>query len=196
MTAGPAPATATGPARPRRWRIDWRRSTTALAWGLLAVLLVMNALLQDSFLRPAILLSNLSIYLPLMIIAVGQAYAILGGSIDLSLGAVVSLVNVIVVVIAETAGGGGGLALAIAAGLAAGTLCGALNGLLIAAFRLQAIVTTFATSVVFAGLALVVLPQAGGALPAAYYLTYMGSALGVPVILVLAGLLVALVAWT
>ena len=175
--------------------IDWRRATTALAWGLLAVLLLANVSLQPSFLTPSVALSNLGTYLPLMLIAAGQAYVVLGGSIDLSLGAVVSLVNVVVVVISEAVGGAGGLLLGMAAGIAAGVACGAVNGLLIAAFRLQAIVTTFATSIVFGGLALTVLPQAGGMLPPGYFMAYMGRAWGVPVILVLMALLVGGLAW-
>lgn len=169
---------------PRRSRIDWRRNSTLPAMGLLVVLLAVNGVLQTGFFRPAILASKLTDVLPLMLIAVGQCYVVLGGSIDLSLGAIVSLVNVIVVVIAEQVGGAGGLALGMAAGLAAGMACGAVNGALVSLFRLQAVVTTFATSIVYGGLALIVLPQAGGALPSAYCTVYGGKILGLPFVLV------------
>jgi len=189
MTTAPGSA----PTPPRRF--DLRRNSTLLAVGLMVVLVAVNALLQSNFFRPGILLSNLSTFLPLMMIAVGQCYVVLGGSIDLSLGAIVSLVNVIVVVVAEIVGGIPGVAVGMVAGLAAGAACGAVNGALIALFRLQAVVTTFATSIIIGGLALMVLPQAGGALPAAYYLTYGGALLGVPFVLIVLGALIGAVVW-
>ena len=172
-----------------------RRNPISLAVALLVVLIVANALLQKNFFKPGIMLSNLTTFLPLMMIAVGQAFVVKGGSIDLSLGAVVSLVNVVVVVMAERVGGTTGIFAGMAAGLAAGLVCGLVNGVLIAVFRLQAIVTTFATSIVIGGLALKVLPQAGGALPPAYYVTYGASVLGVPFVLIVLGVLVGCIAW-
>ena len=62
-------------------------------------------------------------------------------------------------------GSGRSFALGIAAGLALGLLAGAFNGFCVAFLRFQPIVTTFATSIIFAGLALWVLPQAGGQVP-------------------------------
>lgn len=182
-------------AAPRPLAVSLRRNSLVLAIGLLLVLIAVNAVLQRNFFKPGVMVSNLTTFLPLMMIAVGQAWVVTGGSIDLSLGAVVSLVNVIVVVVAERLGGTGGVLVGMAAGLGAGVLCGAVNGFVIGVFRLQAIVTTFATSVVIGGLALMVQPQAGGALPAAYYLTYGGSLIGVPFVLILFGTLVGLVLW-
>ncbi len=193
MSMGTTAATAVV-AKPRGL-IDWRRSSLILAVGLLSVLIAVNGILNPRFFLPGTMTSNLMAYLPLMIVAVGQFYVVLGGSIDLSLGAIVSLVNVIVVVLAERIGGGGGVVLAMAAGLLAGTLGGALNGALIALFRLPAIVTTFATSIIYGGLALMVLPQAGGALPPAYYGTYAARFAGVPFVLLLLILLVLAVIW-
>jgi len=158
-----------------------RRFPALLAIVLTLVLIGLNASVQNGFFRPVIVASNLTTFLPLMMIAVGQAYVVLGGSIDLSLGAIVSLVNVLVVVVVERMGGGqDAVAVGLLVGLAGGALCGLVNGALIGFFRLQAIVTTFATGIVFSGLALLVLPQAGGALPSSFYLTYGGDLAGVP----------------
>ena len=52
-----------------------------------------------------------------MVVSLGQAYVIQGGSIDLSLGAIISLVNVIVVVVAVEVGGVSGVFLGMALGL-------------------------------------------------------------------------------
>ena len=144
--------------RPLRSRGFWRKP-----WLLSAVLLVVflgiNIAIQPKFFTPYAIGNLVTTMLPWMLIAVGQTYVVFGGSIDLSLGAIVSLVNVVVVV-AITALGGGVAAIlgGILLGLALGTACGALNGFLIARFRLQAIVTTFANfltySVGFFGLTL------------------------------------------
>lgn len=148
------------------------------------VLSAINTALQPTFLTYGVAISNLSAFLPLTLLAIGQTFVILGADIDLSNGGIVSLVNVVVVVIIESMGGTGtSFAVGIAAGLAVGVLAGVFNGLCVAYLRFQAIVATFATSIIFTGLALWVLPQAGGQVPASFYLTYAGTILGVPTVL-------------
>jgi ribose transport system permease protein len=142
-----------------------------------------NTVLQPTFLRKSVAVSNLSSFLPMVLAAVGQTYVILAADIDLSLGTIVSLVNVIAATIIDGMGGTGfSIALGLTAGLAAGLAAGLLNGVCVALLRFQPIVTTFATSVVFAGLALWVLPQAGGQVPPAFYQAYAGSVLGIPTV--------------
>src|SRR5690349_22906211 len=46
-----------------------------------------------------------------------------------------------------------------------GVLAGAINGFFIAYLRLQPIITTYATSFLYAGLALYILPNPGGGIP-------------------------------
>lgn len=150
----------------------------------LAALVAINIALQPSFVQPSVLQSNLTTFLPLVLVAVGQTYVILAGDVDLSVGGVVALTNVCVVsVIAALGGGTGAILTGLAAGLVIGALCGLANGLLIATLRLQPIVTTFATSIIFAGLALYILPQAGLPAPEGYWKTYAGSLAGIPVVL-------------
>jgi len=172
--------------------IALRRLPWALPAALFVVLCLVNALLQPSFLKPAVMVSNLGTFLPLAIIAVGQTYVILGGSIDLSLGAIVSLVNVVVVGVVEATGAFvWTLPAGIAAGLAVGAVCGTLNGVVLGVLRLQPIVTTFASSIVFGGVALWVRPEAGGALPDVYFELYAGTVLGVATPLLVLALVLA-----
>ena len=170
--------------------IALRRVPWALPAALFLILAAVNAILQPSFVKPAVVVSNLGTFLPLAIISVGQTYVILGGGIDLSLGAIVSLVNVVVVGVVEGMGDSTwALPLGIVAGLGTGLTCGTVNGLMLGVLRLQPIVTTFATSIVFGGLAIWVRPEAGGSLPDAYFETYSGTVLGVfavPVLILLA----------
>jgi ribose transport system permease protein len=183
-------------APPLRARFAAHRHPYLLALVVLLVLALVNAWLQPSFLRMAVLVSNIAAFLPMALVATGQTYVVLASDIDLSIGAIVSLVNVVVVSIIEGMGGtGGAMALGLAAGVAVGLLCGLVNGLCVALLRFQPIVTTFATGIVFAGIALWVLPQAGKQVPAAFYTAYAGAVLGVPVVIwILAG--TALFAWT
>lgn len=148
------------------------------------LLCAINAILQPSFLKFGVATSNVAAFLPMTLVAIGQTYVVLASDIDLSAGAIVSLVNVAVVTIIENMGGTGlSMAAGLAAGLAIGLACGAVNGLCVAWLRFQPIVTTFATGIVFAGLALWVLPEAGRQVPQALYMAYAGGFLGVPTVL-------------
>ncbi|RUT34829.1 ABC transporter permease [Arsenicitalea aurantiaca] len=150
----------------------------------LVTLFLVNLALQPNLLTPNVLKSNLTVFLPLVLVAIGQTYVILGGDIDLSVGSIVALVNVVTVsVIAMTGGETGGILLGIAAGILTGLACGLFNGVLIAILRFQPIVTTFATGIIFGGLALRVLPTAGLPVPAGYWRTYAGNVLGIPTVL-------------
>lgn len=177
-----------------------RRPPWLLAVAVLFVLASVNWFLQPNFLRPGVLTSNVAAFLPMALVAVGQTYVVLASDIDLSAGAIVSLVNVTVVTIIETMGGTGtSIALGLAIGIAVGLVAGAVNGFCVAVLRLQAIVTTFATGIVFSGLALWVLPEAGRQVPPEFYTAYAGSWLWVPTviwILVAAALFAAVVSRT
>lgn len=177
-----------------------QRHPYLLAVAILLVLSAVNAVLQPSFLRVGVLVSNIAAFLPMALVATGQTYVVLASDIDLSAGAIVSLVNVVVVsIIQGLDGSGAAIALGLASGLTIGLACGAVNGVCVALLRLQPIVTTFATGIVFSGLALWVLPEAGKQVPAELYRAYAGAVLGVPtVIWIVAGtaLFAALVART
>jgi len=53
----------------------------------------------------------------------------------------------------------------VAGSLLVGILAGAINGFFVAQLRLQPIITTYATSFLYAGLALFILPNPGGGIP-------------------------------
>lgn len=163
--------TSTAPLRERLGRTRW-----LLALGAFLFFFAINAVLQPSLLKIGVLESNLTSFLPLILVAIGQTYVILAADIDLSVGAIIALVNVTVVTVIGAMGGTtGAIWTGIAAGIGIGLVCGTINGVLVATLRLQAIVTTFATSIVFSGIALWVLPQAGGSVPQTYWRTYAGD---------------------
>jgi ribose transport system permease protein len=157
---------------------------------LLLVAIAVNYYLQPNLFQPRVLNGNMRVFLPLMILAAGQAIVIIGGGIDLSVGAIVSLVNTVLITQLGPEPAAGQLLIAILLSLSAGLLAGTLNGLAVAYLRLQPIVTTYATSFVFAGLALYILPRPGGTVPSPLAEFYRSSPLGIPLALWAALLLV------
>ncbi|MER3479312.1 MAG: ABC transporter permease [Meiothermus sp.] len=139
----------------------------ALALILLILGLVITAMFQPAFFTGRTLANNLRTFLPLILLAVAQTLVVIGGGIDLSLGAILTLSSVVMVqAFGMEADPGpwrtfGGVGL----GLLVGTLAGTVNGLCVAYLRLQPIIATFATSFIWGGLALWVLPQPGGNVP-------------------------------
>ena len=159
---------------------------------LLVLVVIINASLQANFFERDILSGNLRTYMPLMILAVGQAIVIIGGGIDLSIGAIVSLANVVAVQALGSEPSAIQIIGAILSGLAAAVIAGAFNGVCVAYGRLQPIVTTFATSFVIAGCASLVMPTSGGSVPEALLDIYKSNPLDIPLTIWVAAALIGL----
>jgi ribose transport system permease protein len=129
----------------------------------------------------------------LALVAIAQTFVVITAGIDLSVGAVFVLTNClaswIVVGTATTA------ALGVIGVLMTGLVCGAINGLIVIAGRLQPIVATIASGAVFYGVALLLRPTPGGDVygPLADALT--GRAFGVLPASLLALAAVVIVVW-
>jgi len=133
---------------------------------LLVLSIAINLFLQPKMFARETLNSNMRVFLPLILLAVGQAIVLLGGGIDISVGGVVSIVNTILATRVGLNGSPEMMWQYVMISLLVGTLAGAVNGFFIAFLRLQPIITTYATSFLFAGLALFILPNPGGGIPA------------------------------
>jgi len=79
------------------------------------------------------------------IIAIGQLLVILTAGIDLSVGSVVGLSGVISATLVFEAAGSGQVLLGVVLGLLAGAAVGAINGVLVAVFRMPAFIVTLAS---------------------------------------------------
>jgi ribose transport system permease protein len=129
----------------------------------------------------------------LALAAIGGTLVILTGGFDLSVGAVISLVNVTLASHMQPGlGSEAGWALA---GLAIGAAIGAFNGLFVALLRLQPIVVTLATMFIVQGITLLVMPQPGGQIPPDFSSFLTGTAIPdvLPAAIVI--LAIALLAW-
>jgi ribose transport system permease protein len=114
---------------------------------------------------------------PLMIFAMAQMVPILTKGLDLSQGGVVVATSVSYALLAQSFGTG----LAIILALAVGLLAGALNGALIAGFGISPFVVTFGVGSILQGLALVAANgQPISAVPANFSAPFYSHLLGIP----------------
>lgn len=153
---------------------------------VLFAVVILNIILQRNFFSYTIFRSNFMTFTPLMIIAMAQAIIILTGSIDMSIGAAVTVINVYLASVMTDSPGN--ILLISLGALVIGGLISLFNGFFIAVLELPAMIVTFATSAILRGLALVIMPQPGGYIPAAFYRIYLqsfGGFLPVPAILLI-----------
>lgn len=109
--------------------------------------------------------SAANLVVPLAIVALAQMIIVLMGGIDISIGAMMSLCNVIFATqYAELSP-----PVAILLALGTGALCGLFNGVLVSYLRLPAIAVTLASSFIFAALARQILDRPGGTLGEGVY---------------------------
>jgi ribose transport system permease protein len=155
---------------------DWRTPSTP---GWVAPLAVFAALLVAYVIvsperSASLLVLNLSdATAGVALAALGAGLVILSGGFDLSVGAVLSLVNVVLAT--RFTHEGQSPAVAVLAGLAVGGLCGLINGLLVTVARIPPIIATLGSSFVLSGLALFVLAEPGGEISSGFSLLLSGS---------------------
>ena len=152
--------------RHSRWESLTGRQPALFALFLLVVSVAINLIVQPNMFVRETLNSNMRVFLPIILMAVGQAIVILGGGIDISVGAIASIVNAVLAVRVGLDGSPQDMWTYALLSLSIGLLAGAINGFFIAYLRLQPIITTYATSFLYAGFALYILPNPGGGIPA------------------------------
>ena len=151
------------------------RQPALFALVLLILAIAINLIVQPNMFARDTLNSNMRVFLPIILMAVGQAIVILGGGIDISVGGIVSIVNTVLATQVGLEGSPADMWRYVFISLLIGFLAGAINGFFIAFLRLQPIITTYATSFLYAGLALYVLPNPGGGIPGEIAALYRSS---------------------
>jgi ribose/xylose/arabinose/galactoside ABC-type transport system permease subunit/ABC-type multidrug transport system ATPase subunit len=102
--------------------------------------------------------------LPLACAAAAQAVVVISGGIDLSIGSVMAVANVLAASTMKDASFGEALLLAVAI-LIAGAAIGAVNGLLVLISRVPDVIVTLTTGFIWGGVALLILEKPGGGAP-------------------------------
>lgn len=163
------------------WDALTARYPALFALILFVTSVVINLTLQPNMFAQETLNSNMRVFLPIILLSVGQAIVIIGGGIDISVGGIVSIVNTVLATRVGLDGSPEKMWQFVLVSLLAGVLAGALNGFFIAYLRLQPIITTYATSFLYAGFALYILPNPGGGIPAGIAALYRDTKpLGLP----------------
>ena len=147
------------------WDALMSRYPALFALVLLVLSVIVNLILQPNMFAKETLNSNMRVFLPIILLSAGQAIVILGGGIDISVGGIVSIVNTVLATRVGLDGSPEKMWQFVFMSLLAGLLAGAINGFFIAYLRLQPIITTYATSFLYAGFALFILPNPGGGIP-------------------------------
>ena len=106
----------------------------------LAGLILFGALRYDNFLSPYNILSFLRYNSMFALIALGMAFVIMTGGIDLSVGGTAAMASVVAALFSPYHWGAG-----LFGGMAAGLAVGALNGFIITKMRIQPFIATLAT---------------------------------------------------
>ena len=152
--------------------------------GVIVALLSVCGLLWlatgDQFARPGNLLQVARQASSYGIMAVGMVLLLSMGEIDLSVGAILTLVNIVTAIALRE---GMWMPFAVLTGLATGAACGLFNGLLAVLLRIPTIIITLGTMSIFRGLALVLAKGTPvGNFPKDNWLFDLGSGhvLGVP----------------
>jgi len=153
------------------------RSGRAVIPAALVVVLFLVYLVQNGSFGAIEALGITNAALPLALVAAGETFVILTNGIDLSIGAIVTLANV---TCADVAGHGHAV-VAIVLALGVGLAAGLFNGLVVSFSGIAPLIATLASSSIFAGVALIVLPTPGGSVPAWLSNVTAGSVHSIPV---------------
>lgn len=123
-------------------------------WLVLIALFVAFALANNNFLSESNLFTVVRQVSMFGIAAVGMTFVILIGDIDLSIGSIITLVNVVCAYLMVHMGFS--IWAAILTSLAMSVGIGALNGFMVSRLHMPAIIATFATQIIFEGLAYII----------------------------------------
>ncbi len=133
-------------------RIDYSKYAPLFA---LVVLVLLSALASEHFLKFRNITNILRQVSYTGTIALGMTFVIVAAGIDLSVGSMVAFVGVLTIYLMNYLGGDGfAVCVAVFAALSAGSLCGALNGLIVTKGRITSFIATLATMSIFRSLTL------------------------------------------
>ena len=170
-TAAPVAGPRRLPSAARESLTGLRRQNALPAIGALVVFVIVYAAVNPDLFTRFQLQTVANLVAPLAFVALAELLIVLIGGIDISVGAVMSLANVVFATLLATTSP----VLALAAGLAVGVGCGAFNGALVSFGRLPTIATTLASAFIFGALAREVLDRPGGAVPDSVILATSGE---------------------
>jgi ribose transport system permease protein len=177
----------------RRLSRELLQNSSFPSFLMLVLLVAVNAILQPNFFSYQVFRINFMTFTPLILVSLAQATVILSGAVDLSLGAGISLVTAVMASLMKDSP----LSMVLVALLGVGVALALslFNGFFIGVVGPPPLIMTFATSTIWFGAALLLMPHPGGYIPEAYYGLYtasLGGFLPAPVIVLIVALLFCL----
>jgi len=164
------------------------KDTSFPGFIVLIILIIVNISLQSNFFSYNTIKSNFMTFTPLILVSMAQAIIIISGSVDLSAGASMSLFTVFSAFIMTDTNVLWVVLLGFAVVVAAS---GFINGTIIGKFNLSPLLATYATSAIFMGIAMIILPNAGGYVPKFFYRWYRADVLTIipaPILILIIGI--------
>lgn len=151
----------------------FKKKTFVFPIILFILVILTNFMLQYTNLGPDkfekrfmfLLDNNIRGFLPLILLAIAQAIVLINGSIDLSIGNLMGVVAAFLVTQYAVDDSIGRFLQVFVMAVGIGMLAGAMNGFFISIVRIPPFITTYATSFVFSGIAMWILPRPGGNVP-------------------------------
>jgi ribose transport system permease protein len=174
------------------------KKTFVFSIVLFLIVILVNFALQYANLGPErfekrfmfLLDNNIRGFLPLILLAIAQAIVLINGSIDLSIGNLMGVVAAFLVTQYTPNDSIGRFLQVFVMAIGIGVLAGLLNGIFVSLIRIPPFITTYATSFIYSGVAMWILPRPGGSMPEIVTAFYreslpLGLPLGIWIILIL-----------
>lgn len=140
-----------------------RKFDVLMVYLVLAALVIYAGSASEVFLKPRNLKNLFASNIGLLLVTYAQIFVIALGGVDLSVGSIISVVNVTLITILTEHPTHWPLAFVVAIAIGAGV--GLINGLLVVKGNMQPIIATLATQTSFAGVALFIMDIPGGTMP-------------------------------
>jgi ribose transport system permease protein len=163
-----------------------RNRNTVIIWVVLGVLVVVSALLAESFTNPRNFPNIMRQSAALMLVSIGQTIIMLTGGIDLSVGSVVSLTVVVMAALMEPTPES--MLFSVAAGLSIGAVVGLVNGFAVNRLKLAPFMVTLATLSIVQGLALQLRSSPQATIPREFspmFIDNIGDVLPIPFLIII-----------
>jgi ribose transport system permease protein len=174
-----------------------RNQPLVIAYGLIAVMLIVTGIRHPGFVEPGNLRQQLVLASFLGVAAAGQTIVILTGGIDLSLAWNLNFAAILMTQISNNSTDAGQIAWAITVALLSASVVGFINGLGVAFLRIPSLVMTLGMNAVLLGLTLVYTkgtPQ--GTAPEVIQKLAVGRIAGIPWAVILWAILSAILIFT
>ncbi len=136
-----------------RFLVRWEM---ILVYILAAINLLLVILRPNLYFESGTIQSIIRSGMDISVMVLGMIFVLMLGDIDVSVGAIMIVSCMVMGLLLDA---GAPAAVAIIAGIAAGGLCGVFNGVLVARFRMPAVIVTIATSMLFRGVAEIVMGE-------------------------------------